>query len=1173
MASMRLNSPAYTPRGGSLGRNGGYGFSYSTYGTPGSAFSGSLTPGASSMLRPSSSFGSTLGSRLNKSISMGNLRGDGTPGEGRSLLRESALSPPGSAVGRYGDGSVRKLNIDRSLRTDLFGTRNTESEQSGKRVNFNGTAETPEEIPREPQPSRENALVRTETDDTPEREEPPALMKAPPQPSGPSRQPEMSQINGTNGALSTVPEDGVPQRPGSAPATQSKGAPKSGFQKEVVGEYWTQPALRDLKNMSRQQLQKVGKFVVGRHGVGRIEFGPCDLSNTPLDDICGEIVRLNPRSATVYQDDVNKPAMGKALNVPSTIYLENSWPRSHGGRKAVHATEGREYDKHIARLKRVSGTKFVSYDAKTGVWQFTVEHFTTYGLDDDDEDDEEFTEQAESSGLSDAPETPEQQGQEDVTMQNMETSFRSSDPVQAPSPGAIERYHSSLIEDDAERDQPDDIRESAQQTMAASGMPGAFAPEPKLLRSILKPSTNAFASPDRLATETWEEQLQRTISPRKRDRAALRQMQQSLMRALDDQPAGGMESPLKQSLLGRSTFGESYLAQKSAKKAKFGPTVVEEEDLGKSQAFKTSMDIMKSLWAEDKSARKGKRGFEYPYSKKPRLSTTNDQDKDDAAFHDSFKPSFAGDGTLVYSAAGSAPAVSGELQPSKQPVVGEHQDVRFARFAPSAELVDRAAKAIIETQMEYTIVEGKDGRMPMARTSEDITFAIMAKAAPVGKSLPEQQERAIWQLSSVLFDPLEVACADFINDVPKEQAEAFAERMRRDAFVTLWSQLVAPTVEQQLRRAKSAEEKALLLLTKNDIAGACEALVGARDFRLASLIAQLPGSKMMRETMRTQIEAWQRRKDWSEMSDAIRTLYSVLAGSVCTVTGQAGAAEDRASEFCISEKFGLDWKQSLALQVLHGGHGRLVGAINAYEQDVEKGRQSVKPSSAWAPERHDRNSTEDTLMLLCRLFAHGSAATGLDALCEPTAVSGSALSSRVAWQLGSLLAKKVGPMQEDKSAQLAIDFASQLESARKVPEAAWVLLHLHKDPDRIRAVTALMQRNAGQITDPDLANQDGNFEIMTQKWSIPRSIVLAAKALHAKAASDSWLQIRYLLNGGHIAEAHQVLCDDVAPTAVIEQDFADLVVLMGKFPPQKPVGWKSGGLVYDAFTRLMNMDW
>ena len=568
---------------------------------------------------------------------------------------------------------MRKLNIDRSLRTDLFGPAK-EPERESRRARFD---ETPDGSSSQQRPSEQNALVRTESSDT-EQEDSPALLKAGPQPNGPSRQPEMSQANnGSKGSLHTVPEDGVPQRPGSAPATQQNSATKSTgavMKDNEPGEYYTKPDMRDLRNMSRAQMQKLGKLVVGRHGIGRVEFGPCDISSIQLDDLCGGIVQLSPRSATVYQDDKNKPAMGKALNVPSTIFLENSWPRSHGGRKAVHAREGREYDKHIARLKRVSGTNFVSYDANTGVWEFTVEHFTTYGLDDDDDNDEDFTEQGESSGLSDAPATPTGNGQqEDETMESietgevddtfefkvnqrsqmsvpggfdepsvsydfddpsadeqmdedpqeqseaeMETSFRSSGgAVQAPSPGAVERYHSSMLEDDEDNEQTGDVSMSGalvaeEDEDEEPEMPGAFAPEPKILRSILKPSRgiDAFASPEKLATESWEEQLQRTISPRKRDRLALRDMQQSLMKAQEQDAA--IESPFKQSMLGRSAMGQSalgqsYLAQKSAKKGK-QPA----EDLGKSRAFTTSMDIMNSLWADQQvgSGRKAGKGFE-----------------------------------------------------------------------------------------------------------------------------------------------------------------------------------------------------------------------------------------------------------------------------------------------------------------------------------------------------------------------------------------------------------------------------------------------------------------------------------------------------------------------------------------------------------------------------------
>lgn len=676
LASTRLTTPTLN-RGSSLGRTTGYGFSYSTYGTPGSAFSGSLTPASSSLLRPTGSLGSALTSRLNKSFSTSNLRGDGGPDEGRGLLRSGALTPSGNTPNRYGAGSVRQLKIDRSLRTDLFGpptpreidaAKEQDAHPLRKRVSFDNSAEKGKENAT-PEPSKENALVRTETPDTvgpePTSEELGLLRAAPgskPQSNG-NKAPEMEQVNGSGSGLASVPEDSEPTRPSSAPATRK---PADKHRQADPGLYWMQPNLKMLRNMSRAQLQKIGKFTVGRENVGRIEFGPCDLTSVDLDKVCNDIVRLKPRSATVYEDDANKPAMGKGLNVPSTIYLENSWPRSAGGRNPVHEKSGRLYDKHIERLKRVGGTTFKSYDPETGVWGFTVQHFTTYGLDDDDDEsefvDDSRVEMHESSELSDAPATPTQDAhsvQEDDTNESMETGdgepddtfefkrplnlsrhsipggFDREQPadeeyeeshdeqimsgglgevdmedpftysggaVQAPSPGAMDRYHSSLMEEDTEQQEidPEEIEKD---------IPGSFAAvqEPKFPRSILKQSTFGFASPEKFAEQTWEEKLQQTMSPKKRDRAALRDMaERGNVPAAQNRPL--KKSLLGQSAMGQSSFGDSYLAQKSAKKSTIGTN----PEFEKSQAFKTSMDIMNSLWAEKTGnpRKSGGKGFE-----------------------------------------------------------------------------------------------------------------------------------------------------------------------------------------------------------------------------------------------------------------------------------------------------------------------------------------------------------------------------------------------------------------------------------------------------------------------------------------------------------------------------------------------------------------------------------
>lgn len=669
LASTRLNSPAHTPRGtnGSLGRSAGYGFSYSNYGTPNSQYSNSLTPGASSLLRQSGSFGRSSG-LLSKSYSTSNLRVEGNQGEGNSLLRSGAFSPSGSGPGSYGRSSVRKLHIDRSLRSDLFGpapsTREDGERRQSKSVSFdnavNGSAS--DSTPTANNGGVSTALVRTE--EPPQDQTPVSSSRLQGGARSASQTPQNGQANG-NGAsgLSTVPEDGEPARssPASAPRTQA------GKGRELPpGDYYMDPPLRQLQNMSRSQLQKVRRLRVGRENAGFIDFGPCDLTIVDLDQIMGNIVQIESRNATVYPDKKSTPAMGQGLNVPSVITLEQTWPRK--GRKGRNGEVIQTPEQRlIENLKKIEGTEFMDWNRDTGVWRFRVQHFTTYGLDDDD-DDEEFgesqmesqMESAQSSSvLSDAPPTATQQ--DDYTLGSVESSNAEEDtfqfklqqrsqrsqqeymppggfaegkvsydfidepiddtigsqsrreatppgddavamadslmsaggPVQAPSPRTIQQFQSSQLEEDPVDEQAEEVEEAE--------IPGAFsAPvEPKFPRSILKPSTAAFVSPQKLAAETWEEKLQQTLSPRKRDRRALKDLQQSVRAPAQDDQVDLMA--FGQSTFGQSAFSQSYLAQKSAKK---GPT-----EIKTAPAFETSIDIMNSLWEKPRSnARKD--GFE-----------------------------------------------------------------------------------------------------------------------------------------------------------------------------------------------------------------------------------------------------------------------------------------------------------------------------------------------------------------------------------------------------------------------------------------------------------------------------------------------------------------------------------------------------------------------------------
>lgn len=526
-------------------RTGGYGFSYSTYGSPAS---GQATPNLGGSLFAGGSLSRSLGSR---STSMSNLRNSFTPET--SILAPGAFSTTGRS---FGNGGLKKLNVNRSLNTriPLF------DEPSHKRVSFaggdgdtlNGSA------------NGETAMVvRREDGDASPRS---VNGETSPEPSRPALQ----QVNGNE--LARVPENDTALTPKSSSEVNAQ----LGEDPEP-GEYWSQPTLQQLKKMSKQELKSVRNFVVGRHNIGQIEFhqgSPVDLSETDIDKLFGDIVQLNHRNATVYGENCTclpKPPMGTALNHPSRVTLLNSWPRNKAGKKDV---------KHLERLKRVAGTTFESYNAANGGWIFTVPHFSSYGLDyeKDYSDDED-----ESSELSPVPDTPAQTllNTSQMTSTPQQDSLISPDGSspddtfdfkrgmrpRASVPGGFSddtayeehyddeadsrdesflgersvgssdgQHDADQYETESELDQDQSMADSVSGPIHTTEPAAATDFDPfrstlKAPKSILKASQifkPNFGTPSKghaVFDDDWADQLQRTISPRKQDRTALRESQ------------------------------------------------------------------------------------------------------------------------------------------------------------------------------------------------------------------------------------------------------------------------------------------------------------------------------------------------------------------------------------------------------------------------------------------------------------------------------------------------------------------------------------------------------------------------------------------------------------------------------------------------------------------------
>ena len=586
---------------------GGFGFSYSTYGSPSSTSSTPSTGGVHGSGFGGGRFGR---STMTKSFSASNLRQQYTT-DGDGILTPGALAPGSS---RNSIGSIRRLTIDRSLKNDLFSRSSVQalppatngessngvngveqhqpdasdqSQKLKKRVSFDHAAQRGSDGTM--LDSSTGALVvHPDNDDQETSVDDQGILRSSRR-QGVNGNTQSDSNSGRGNELAVVPEDRATDNASSNMRKQNEAPAGPDPQ---PGEYWMRPSRAELSKMPREKLQKFKDFTIGRQGCGSVTFnGEVDLTSVPLDDLYGKIVDIGIRSITVYPDASSKPPPGKGLNVPSTLRLENSWPRARN--KPSSATSGPLFDKHIIRLKRLGGTTFVDYDTQTGIWTFTVPHYTRYGLDydDEDEDDESAlssppedlpeTASAEQSTVSmDVDNTPEESSLEDDTFgyknKILPGAFGRQPAFEEPSTNEQSFLGERSVADGSDTSEQSDVEESDEEMEMAGSYPQPDSPAER--DENFQADNSRFGTPGRLLDldldGDWAEQLQRTISPRKQDREALREMQGKLLVDLESDPEQNVKmskNDFRTSIdVMNSLFGQHEERMAAAKKESVG---------------------------------------------------------------------------------------------------------------------------------------------------------------------------------------------------------------------------------------------------------------------------------------------------------------------------------------------------------------------------------------------------------------------------------------------------------------------------------------------------------------------------------------------------------------------------------------------------------------------------
>ncbi|OAQ78749.1 nucleoporin SONB [Purpureocillium lilacinum] len=1119
----------------------GFGFSYSSYGTPGvsPASSISSTPGAlGRSLLSSTSVGS-----LSKSMSTNNLR--------RSFNTEDSILAPGafsssSSSRWYGSTGSKKLVINRDIRSDLFSTPqkdrplidgSTNSRKLSKRVSFDTSTVDGEDST----PVRSALPAPEVPTDLPADETTPRQNRSSLGSNG-SKTPEVEQVKGNE--LAIVHEEDH----STTPATPNS----AGFD-NMPGEYWMQPSKEELLGMNRMQRQRIDRFTVGRENVGYIMFKvPVDISGIEIEELCGNIIQLEPRSATVYPVQAKKPPVGKGLNVPAKIALEQSWPR--GGRDKRVTSDPKRFSKHIERLKRIPDTTFESYDKETGIWVFSVEHFTTYGLDDSDEESDDDMVPPKPNTTSFAPHPQpialdvsvnsamdddtfdfkqhkgvpgafdQQEGLYPDEHNNQQQSFLGASSADSAANNVTlsldDEYDDNMGDGYDLSDDEDMTRSSMGLHQAAEQDDNSSENEVETKRGtpggILRARMRAMkdsVGPVQLEVadgDDWMEMLRKTVSPVKKDRQLLRDLN---------------ESPFKQ--MGQEVNVDNL-----------------EHDGRKS-----------SIWT---------RGFgKWPYDRQDKTLAVDGADQ---AFHGASRPTWGPDETLVVTRSlnnmqSSRPIHSNSdvLTLQRSGIQTGRQDLRLGRLSTGS------SKKFLRAQDQVTEIRVIDG-VPAAilhATRLQELFHHQDMNDPINI-----HEQRVWELAGILFDS--VAGSDAV------EPDHIQRKARLSKF---WTDLVEPASSTNIGLAGTNEEKAVACLAGHRITEACRHLLEGKNFRLGTLIPLIGTSDTAKSDMKVQLKAWHDSKMLSEFTEAVRTIYELLAGNVSVCDGMKDVpVEDRMESFVIAKKFGLDWRQSFGLRLWYATAptDSAAVAVGLFQEDIQQDREELP--RPWYTEQgivplwDDAASTnrQDLLWGLLQLYADKDA--DLEAIIRPENSQLSPLDTRLCWQLGLALTStgKVSFGQDSaaKADAATLSYAAQLTAAGDWLEAAFVLLHLSDRTARMKALQEHLCRHAGLIG-PETG---ATFTLLTEKFQIPAAWLWEALALYMRSVrKDASAEVHCLIQAGSFVEAHRVLVHQVAPRAIIERDYATLSALLSQFDGRHETvtEWNQGGEIYNLFLKLI----
>lgn len=895
------------------------------------------------------------------------------------------------------------------------------------------------------------------------------------------------------------------------------------------------PSLRQLAVMAADDpssLANVANFTISRPNIGAVRWlEEVDVTSADVE----ALVRLTKGGVEVYLDDATKPPVGQGFNRPARITLCNVFKMEPATKRPTRDPEA--IARFTTRLKQTSaqqGATFVSYNPETGDWKFEVEHFSRYGLlDDDDDGDDDIkvlpkSMPVDSSGAAASLSSGPNAG--DLAIIPVGKGGVSDEAGAADSPAVEEGVRRGLTKAMGRamvQSRTSFLRGVASARPLPAALPAALSLNPGRLAAM----RDCFQD-DQAEQEVSPNHTERVNIPTAAPTAWL--PQKAAITGPSTSASWSNRGPPR-SLTPTPTTAPPPLDSSTTGGA---PAVASPAVLDLGQVLGSST---RSSWAPGSVIACMNGGGETQRVVLRRVAAACTADSRQSVSQ-----------TASQTASLSSAAVKRRVHSLLRQSLEIHA-AHSVMICPTAD----------EEETEEPAADGAEAQMPLwqlkCARDEELRGLCLKYTAMCTSSIMKhglcgsdrsclQQEGWTWDLARLLFEaiPGEAHAEGALlgGDSAEATGAARIASFQRRAALSHWLQDgLQSEVAARLVAGASGVSAVAACIIGHQLPAAAALAAACGDVRLATLLTQAGNRSRGTEDIATQLATWANCNITPHINEQRLLVYTILAGHV---------------DSSLESQPDIPWRAALGMHLWYafGGTATISCAVDAYEASVVGGysaapltphRQRPHASISSKASSSDEGSPEDVDLQLLRLYVSQSSSSPKQ---PPAFTAGGTspdpLDARLAWVLTTVLAA-VGALppavaNSSQAAAVGLTLIEQLEATGGLEEwAVYVALHLQDSHQRSRVTTELLSRHA-----PAFAGNPDKQAFLLQRLCIPREAVAASLAMYEGHCGQIHRQLGHLVQGGPaaLAAARHLAAHYVAPQLLLANRMADLESLL-----------------------------